>query len=313
MTGDVLGLVASLVVLAFTGDQFVIGIARLAAALRVRPTVIGALFGGFGTSVVELIVAALAAGRDSAQLALGSLIGSVIANICLALTVAALIAPVGVGSGIVKREAPLSVAGVTLFAVLAAGGVSVVDGVVMGAALVPAVMLLLASARRAGQDELGAEVSDFFKPVAHRPRPEAVRMVLSLLVMLGAADLMVNSVVGIAGRLGMAQSFAGLTLVGIGTSAPLIASSIQGARRGEHDLVLGNVLGGNLFIALGGGALVGLLSHGRAGGSGAVALSLMAGVVVAAWLAMARGSVVTRGEAAILLVAYVAMLPFLNP
>ena len=77
--------------------------------------------------------------------------------------------------------------------------------------------------------------------------------------MLGGADLMVNCAVGLAARLGMAQGFAGLTLVGVGTSAPLIASSVQGARRGEHELVVGNVLGGNLFIALGGGALVGLL------------------------------------------------------
>jgi cation:H+ antiporter len=130
--------------------------------------------------------------------------------------------------------------------------------------------------------------------------------------MLGAAELMVNSVVGLADRLGMAQGFAGLTLVGIGTSAPLIASSVQGARRGEHDLVVGNVLGGNLFIALGGGALVGLLSRGPAPGSGLVPLSMMVGVVTLSWLAMARGALITRWEALVLLVAYVAILPFLN-
>ena len=129
---------------------------------------------------------------------------------------------------------------------------------------------------------------------------------------LSIAELMVSCVVGLADRLGMAQGFAGLTLVGIGTSAPLIASSVQGARRGEHDLVVGNVLGGNLFIALGGGALVGLLSHGPAPSSGLVPLSTMVGVVTLSWLAMARGALITRWEALALLVAYVAMLPFLN-
>ncbi len=107
--------------------------------------------------------------------------------------------------------------------------------------------------------------------------------------MLGAAEVMVNSVIGLADRLGMAHGFAGLTLVGIGTSAPLIATSVQGARRGEHYLVVGNVLGGNLFIALGGGALVGLLFGGPALGSGLVPLVLMVGVVTVSWLAMARG------------------------
>ena len=108
--------------------------------------------------------------------------------------------------------------------------------------------------------------------------------------MLGAAEVMVNSVIGLADRLGMAHGFAGLTLVGIGTSAPLIATSVQGARRGEHYLVVGNVLGGNLFIALGGGALVGLLFGGPALGSGLVPLVLMVGVVTVSWLAMARGA-----------------------
>jgi Ca2+/Na+ antiporter len=73
----------------------------------------------------------------------------------------------------------------------------------------------------------------------------------------------VTSSLGVAKPLGLSEGLAGLTLVGIGTSAPLIATSIQAARKGEHDLVVGNVLGGNLFIALGGGAVVGLLTSGK--------------------------------------------------
>jgi cation:H+ antiporter len=95
----------------------------------------------------------------------------------------------------------------------------------------------------------------------------------------------------------------------------LIASSVQGARRGEHELVVGNVLGGNLFIALAGGALVGLLSNGRTGrtgGTGVLALSVMLGAVVVSWLAMAKGSLLSRWEALFLVVAYVSFLPFIN-
>ena len=312
MTGDVVGLAVSLALLAVAGDQFIVAVARIASAVRVRPTVVGAVVGGLGTSIVELVVAALAVARHEAKLAVGSLVGSVIANVCLALTIAALISPVRVSSGTVRREAPLSVASVALFAVLAVGGVSVTKGAVLAVALVPAVGLLLAWARRPGRDTLGTEVVEFLEKPAHKPRPEVLRGLASLAVMLGAAELMVTCVVGLADRLGMAQGLAGLTLVGIGTSAPLIASSVQGARRGEHDLVVGNVLGGNLFIALGGGALVGLLSSGPVTGSGAVGLYLMVAVVTAAWLAMARGSRVTRWEAVVLLVAYAALLPFLD-
>jgi cation:H+ antiporter len=110
----------------------------------------------------------------------------------------------------------------------------------------------------------------------------------------------------------MAEGVAGLTLVGIGTSAPLIASSVQGARRGEHELVVGNVLGGNLFIALAGGGLVGLLANGRPGTSGAVSLWFMVGVVALSWLVMAKRGAVSRWEALILLVAYLGLLPFVS-
>jgi cation:H+ antiporter len=314
VTGDIAGLMVSLVLVAFGGDQFIVAIARLARTLKMRPTVVGVFLGGFGTSIVELIVAALAAARHSPQLAVGSLVGSVAANVCLALTIAALITPVRVGSATVRREAPLSVASVALFAVLALGGISRAKGVVMAVALLPVVGLLLFSARQRGPDPLEAEVVEFLEKPARGPRPEVTRAIGSLVVMLGGADLMVNCAVGLAARLGMTQGFAGLTIVGIGTSAPLIASSVQGARRGEHELVVGNVLGGNLFIALAGGALVGLLSNGPTGGggTGVLALSVMVGAVVVSWLAMAKGSVVSRWEALLLLVAYVAFLPFIN-
>jgi cation:H+ antiporter len=312
VTGDIAGLMLSLVLVAFGGDQFIVAIARLAHTLKLRPTLVGVFLGGFGTSIVELIVAALAAARHSPQLAVGSLVGSVAANVCLALTIAALITPVRVGSATVRREAPLSVVSVVLFAVLALGGLSLAKGVVMAAALLPVLGLLLFSARQRGPDPLEAEVVEFLERPARGPRPEVNRAIGSLVVMLGGADLMVNCAVGLAARLGMTQGFAGLTLVGIGTSAPLIASSVQGARRGEHELVVGNVLGGNMFIALAGGALVGLLSNGRPGGTSVLALSVMVGAVVASWLAMAKGSVVSRWEALLLLVVYVAFLPFIN-
>jgi cation:H+ antiporter len=117
---DLVGLFGSLVVLAVSGDQFVIALARISASVRVRPTVAAALVGGLGTSIAELIVAGVAAAKSPA-LAIGSLVGSIVANVCLALAAAALIIPLKVDSATVRREAPISVASVVLFAVLAVG------------------------------------------------------------------------------------------------------------------------------------------------------------------------------------------------
>ena len=124
------------------------------------------------------------------------MVGSVIANVCLALTIAALIAPVRVSSGTVRREAPLSVVSVAAFAALALGGISVAKGTVMAVALVPVVAILVASARRPGRDTLRTEVVEFLEKPARKARPEVLRAMASLVVMLGAAELMVNCVVG---------------------------------------------------------------------------------------------------------------------
>lgn len=311
MALDVAGLLLSLVVLAVTGDQFVIGVARIASSLRLRATVVGALVGGFGTSVAELIVAGLAAARGSTGLADGSLVGSITANVCLALCVAALVSPIRVDSATVRREAPVSVAGVILFAVFAGVHDTAVPGMVMAIAIVPAVVLLLVGARCPDHDDLEDDVVAFVGPEpALRRRPEVVRALVSLVLMFGGAEVMVSSTISLAARLGLAQGFAGLTLVGVGTSAPLIASSVQAARRREHDLVVGNILGGNLFIALAGGAIVGLLSAGGSGGGNLLALGLMGGVVILSWLAMARRSVLSRLEAVGLVVVYCAVVPF---
>ena len=229
MTIDLVGVIASLVVLAVAGDQFIIAISRIAAFLQMRPTIVGALIGGFGTSIVELIVAALASLRHSPGLAAGSLVGSIIANVCLALAVAALIAPIRVDSATLRREAPLSVVSVALFALLVVGGLTFAKGIVLFVLLVPMLLVLAASARRGtGDEEMAIEITEFVGPSANQVGREVARGAASLVLMLGGAELMVRSTISLSDRLGWAQSFAGVTLVGIGTSAPLIASSIQG-------------------------------------------------------------------------------------
>jgi cation:H+ antiporter len=308
---DFAGLCVSLVVLAISGDQFVIALARVSASVRVRPTVAAALVGGLGTSIAELIVAGVAASK-APSLAIGSLVGSIVANVCLALAAAVLIIPLKVDSATVRREAPISVASVVLFAILAAGGITMVKGLVMLGALGVAVAALLFGQRRRSEDPLGSEMAEFAATKSRRSNVESVRAIGMLVFMLGGAELMVSSSLGVAGHLGFSDGLAGLTLVGIGTSAPLIAASIQAARKGQHDLVVGNVLGGNLFVALAGGAVVGFFASGKSVHVGGVALVLMTVVVTGSWLAMARGAILRRSEAIVLILAFAACLPFVN-
>lgn len=313
MIADGLGLVASLAVLVVAGDQFVVGAGRLATALRIRPAIVGAVIGGLGASLPELMVSSVASVRKEPEIAVGNLVGSVIANLSLALAVAALVAPIRVESKTVRREAPISVGAVLLFALLLLGGLSRAEGVGLLVGLAVALAFMLADAGRSPRgDELAVEVRRFF---SGRTGPgsvaETVRSLGGLAFMLIGAEVLVRSASGLAHRLGIGEGFAGLTVVAVGTTAPLVAIAIQAARRGNHDLVAGSVLGSNLFIALAGGALVGLLRGGPGTAVDLVAVWVMAVIAVAAWAFMARGSVVTRWEALVLLLAYAGMLPFL--
>jgi cation:H+ antiporter len=307
-----LELMLSLVVLAIAGDQFVVGAGRLARELNLRPAVVGAVVGGLGASAPELIVSGVASLRGSPLIAVGNLVGSIIANVSLALAVAALLSPVRVESRTVRREAPLSVGGVLLFAVLLPGGLTTIKGFVLLVALALALAVLVANARLGTPgDELDVEVRRFFHAGKGHRRPlEATRAVIGLALMLVGAEVLVRSSSGLAEKLGLAQGFIGLTVVAAGTTAPLVAIAIQAARRGNHDLVVGAVLGSNLFIALAGGTIVGLLHGASASAVGPAPVVAMVVIALAAWGLMARGNVLNRWEAAVLIVAYVAALPF---
>jgi len=312
VVADSLGLGVGLAMLVVAGDQFVVGAGRLATALRIRPTVVGAMIGGLGASLPELIVSSIASVRKEPEIAVGNLVGSIIANVSLALAIAALVAPVRVDSRTVRREAPISLAAVLLFALLLRGGLSQAEGVVLMVGLIVALAAMLANVRTSPRrDELTVEVGRFFgKRTEQRPAAETVRAVGGLALMLIGAEVLVRSASALAHRLGVSEGFIGVTVVAVGTSAPLVAIAVQAARRGNHDLVAGSVLGSNLFIALAGGALVGLLRGGPGTAVDAVAVWAMSAIVAAAWAFMGRGSLLSRWEAVALVAAYGATLPF---
>ncbi len=326
---SVLGIVAGLALLTVGADQFVVGSTRVAAHLKVSTVVIGAVVIGFGTSAPELVVSAIAGFQGSADLAVGNIVGSNIANVTLVLGVAALITPVGVSWPVLRREAPLSLGAVVLFALLLRNGsLSLLDGALLLAALVVALWIVLRSARAAipsGGAPADAPSADAPLPgagelaelLAGEDRPslprESARTLLGLLLTLGAAQLLVVSASDVARTLGLSEAFIGLTVVAIGTSLPELATAIQAARRGETDLLIGNLLGSNLFNSGAVGAMAAFAGTGQPlgptiTGFGALVMVVMVGVSTMFMLSARK---VVRWEAALLLIGYLACLPLL--
>ncbi|MBW3659143.1 MAG: calcium/sodium antiporter [Actinobacteria bacterium] len=309
----ILGLAVGLVLLTVAADHFVIGAARLAARLRLSTVVIGAVVIGFGTSAPEMVVSGLAAAQGSLDIAVGNVIGSNIANLSLVLGLAALVVPIVVGSPTIRREAPLSLGATVLFAVLVQGGLTRIEAVVAGLALAAALAWMLLTSSD-DDPELTDEVDEFLGDEAEvRTAREAVRTLLGLGFTLGAAQVLVLSATTVASRVGLEEGFVGLTIVAIGTSLPELATSLQAARKGETDLIVGNLLGSNIFNSLAVVAVAGLLGPGRLADPtlAGAAVVLMLTISVLATVFMATGRRVVRWEGLVLLIGYLAVVPAL--
>jgi cation:H+ antiporter len=308
----ILGVLAGLALLTYAADQFVIGAARIATVLELSPVVIGAVVIGFGTSAPEMVVSGLAAGQGSLDIAFGNIVGSNVANLTLVLGAAALVTPILVHSPVLKREAPLSLGLVVTFAILVQTGLSRIDAAVLGVLLLAALAYILV-ASRTGNDALTGEVEEFLTTAPPSMRKESLRTGLGLLGTLAAAQLLVVSASSIATELGLSEGFIGLTVVAIGTSLPELATSLQAARKHETDLIIGNLLGSNMFNSGAVAAVAGFAGPGQLTDPTIVGLATIVMVVlaVAATVFMVTGRRVARWEGALLLVAYAATIPFL--
>jgi cation:H+ antiporter len=314
---------AGLVLLAFAADHLVLGASRLASRMRVSPVVVGVVVIGLGTSAPEFLVSGVAAARGDTGIAVGNIVGSNILNLTLILGIAAVIGSVSVTSTVIRREVPLAVGAVVLFALVAWAGLTPVTGTVLAAGGLGALWMLLRWARqgRANQ-ELAADVEEFTHATAAVDVPvqasrlpawfEPVRAVLGLGGVLAGAQLLVANASAIATDLGVSQVIIGFTLVALGTSLPELVTAIQAQRRGESDLVVGNLFGSNLFNSLAGGAVVGLAAGSAHPASADIALLLamvFAGGV--AWAVLGRGLHVSRAEGVVLLGVYLLTVPML--
>jgi cation:H+ antiporter len=314
--GAAAGMVIGLALLAFASDWFVVGAARVATMLRVPAVVVGAIVIGFGTSAPEMLVTILASARGEASLAVGNVVGSNLANLTLVLGTAALIAPIIVSSRTLRREAPLSTAAVCLFGAALLAGLTTVTGVLLLVTLAIVLFVVVRTAvqsRRSDEAELQFEVAEYEDTATSGLSREVGRSAIGLGGTLLGAQLVVSSALSVAQGLGLSEGFVGLTIVAIGTSLPELVTAIQGARRGEHDLVVGNVLGSNLFNSLAAGGLIGVVA-GTVTVQGRMiwSLALMVGVALFVGLVMVWRRTLRRVEAAVLLVGYAAIVPLLG-
>lgn len=237
-----------------SADPFVVAAARLARIWGVSPVLVGALVIGFGTSAPELVVSALAAARGELASSIGNVVGSNAANLSLVLGASAVISPVVGQIRILRREGVITL--IAMAAVVAAAwddALTRAEGLGLAGAMAAAAALLVVWSRRDMAAGLaGASVTDVdfeVDPGGAGPRAgrEMLRVILSLVGIVFGAWLMVEGGGRVARVYGLAGGFVGATIFALGTSLPELVTAGAAARRKANELVIGNLLGSNMF------------------------------------------------------------------
>ena len=246
-----LAIVAGLAVLVWSADKFVDGAATLAKHLGVSALLIGIIIVGFGTSAPEITVSIISALEDRPELALGNAYGSNIVNIALILGVTALMGTIAVQSDVLRRELPILLAATGFGVILLLdGALSRLDGALLFAVLAGYMGYSIWRARQGKPDHLIEEVEQEMVEHNMTKGQSIVWIVVGLALLIASSRALVWGAVGVAEAFGVSELIIGLTVVAVGTSLPELVSSIVAARKGEYDMVLGNIIGSNFFNML---------------------------------------------------------------
>lgn len=306
-----ISILAGLLLLTAGAEGLVRGAASSARRLGLSPLVIGLTVVAFGTSTPEFVVSLRAGLSGQSAIALGNVVGSNIGNIALILGGAALIAPLRVQAQVIRVDVPI-VVGVSLLlvALLADGRLGRLDGALLTAGIIAYATATVWLARREKTPGVEAEF-DAGLPSQRSAWWDVLFIAGGLALLMGGAQLLVHGAVTIAEQLGVSQMVIGLTIVGVGTSLPELATSFVAAGRGEGDIAIGNVVGSNIFNILGILGPAALVQPISATGLRTVDTAVMVGLAVLLFPLMRSGYVISRWEGAVLLAVYGGYLTFL--
>lgn len=319
-----LPLIAGLVLLVIGGELLVRGAVKVASNLGVSPLVIGLTLVGFGTSSPELVTSVQAALSGSPGIAFGNIVGSNMANLLLILGVSALITPIAIASGALRRDGAVMVAATIVFAVLAlVMPLGRAVGLVFVAALAAYIYTAFRQESGGGADHGAAHGKSaaaqgvdpgFSSSAGGSTLMGLVTAIAGLAIVVGGGYLLVNGAVAIARSYGISETVIGLTIVAIGTSMPELVTSLVAAFRKQADVAFGNIIGSNIYNVLGIAGVTVLIAPSEVPAEIAnfdnylmIGASLL--VVVLAY----TGRRIARWEGALLLAGYIAYIALLWP
>ncbi len=295
-------------------DIFVDGSSSIASHLKISKKIVGLTIVAFGTSAPELAVSINAIANGSGDMVIGNVIGSNIINILLIIGIAAIIFPVKVKNNAIKKEIPILMLISTLTVILfldvqldhnTINQISVTDAISMLLFFVVFIEYLLVSIK----NDKG--IKRIEKP-KFKILKSIIFFVLGLCAIIGGSELVVQSAQYIASSLGLSERIISLTVIALGTSLPELITVIVASLKKETDLLMGNIIGSNIFnicivlalpISLFGGISV----------SGFTSLDLVMLILstLILFISSYTNSIITRREGIIMILTFIAYYTYI--
>ena len=226
-------------------DFFVDGASSIASLLKIPTIIVGLTIVALGTSAPEAAVSITSSITGSNAMAVSNVIGSNLFNMLMVIGISALLSNLLMEKSVLEKDLPFLVGITLLWAIFIIIGwdITNIEGIILLIILVAYIALLVYNTRKSG------EATEVEEPKFTLPKSIIFILVGLAGIVLGG-DLVVDSASAIAIALGMSETLVGLTIVAIGTSLPELVTSITALRKGENQLVIGNVIGSNIFNIL---------------------------------------------------------------
>ena len=254
---SILSLLIGFALLIWSADSFTDNGARIARIFNISPLIIGLLIFGFGTSAPEMLVSGLAAYDGHPELSIGNAFGSNIFNIGLVLAITAIIYPVTVEKSVLKKEwVFLFLSSLVAGFLLIDGFLSFLDGLILLALLFLFLFYVFNESKKGSRNNIEASEDSTNNQTKGRTW---LLLLVSLVILVSSAKLVVWGGTNLALAFGVSDLIIGLTIVALGTSLPELAVAISSALKKQHQMIIGNIIGSNLFNTLGVLAIPGLI------------------------------------------------------
>ena len=238
-------LIVGFILLIKGSDFFVDGSSNIASILKIPTLIVGLTIVAFGTSAPEAAVSITSSLSGNNALAVSNVIGSNLFNMMLIIGLCALLRELKIGRDVLNKDLPFLVVITAILSgfIIIGWSISRVEGIILFLLIIGYVSYLVYSAKKTKEAQ-----------IVEKPKMGLLRSIIYIIggmagIIIGA-DFVVDSASYIAMAFGMSETLVGLTIVAIGTSLPELVTSLTALKKDENQLIIGNVIGSNIFNIL---------------------------------------------------------------